>query len=177
MKEVIAKLRFLKISPKKVRQVANVIKGMNFQEAAVQLRQLPQKSAKPLYKVLMSAAANAEHNFKMSRNDLYVSCIRVDPGPIYGKRWRARARGAAFPIRKRSSHVSIVLLEKKEKRALSKEFLPVELKKEDQNEKKVKTAAKTGKEQLQAKGWRGEKKATAPKTQTVKPKVFRRKAI
>jgi large subunit ribosomal protein L22 len=105
---VVAKLRYLRVSPKKVRRIARLIKGMNFAEAEAQLRFLPNKSVKPLYKLLLSAGANAENNYNLSRANLFVQKILVDPGPSL-KRWRARARGVAFPIAKRTSHITLFL--------------------------------------------------------------------
>src|SRR3989304_4153493 len=108
MTEVVAKLRYLRISPKKVRQVTALLKGLSFKAAEAQLRFLPQKSVKPLLKLLASAGANAVQNYKLRKEDLMLSKILVDPGPIL-KRSMPRAHGRAFPINKRTSHVSFFL--------------------------------------------------------------------
>lgn len=110
--EVIAKARHIRMSPRKVRLIADLIRGMDVGNAASQLRFYRKAAARPVYKVLMSAVANAEHNFKMDGGDLYVKSITVDNGPVL-KRWRARAFGRAAPIRKRSAHITVVLGERK----------------------------------------------------------------
>ena len=79
MTEVVAKLRYLRISPKKVRQVTALLKGLSFKAAEAQLHFLPQKSVKPLLKLLVSAGANAAQNYKLRKEDLMISKILVDP--------------------------------------------------------------------------------------------------
>ena len=108
--EVKASLKYLRISPRKVRLVANLIKNLPVKEAENQLNFLNKRSTEPVLKLLKSAVQNAKHNFNLSEDRLYVAEIRVDEGPAL-KRWMPRAQGAASPIRKRSSHVSIVLKE------------------------------------------------------------------
>ncbi|MFH1392462.1 MAG: 50S ribosomal protein L22 [bacterium] len=98
-----AQLNYLRISPRKVRLAADLIRGLNVSEAEQQLRFCAKRSAKPLLKLLKSAIANAKN-----ASDLYISEIRVNPGPTL-KRWRARARGTAAMIRKRTSHIIIIL--------------------------------------------------------------------
>jgi len=105
---ITAKLSHLRISPRKVRLVANLIKGLNVAEAEKQLRFLPKKSAKPLLKLLTSAIANALHNKGLAKEGLVVTNVLVNAGPSL-KRWRPRAMGRAFPILKRTSHVTIIL--------------------------------------------------------------------
>lgn len=107
--EITAKLSYLRISPRKVRLVANLIKGLNVPEADRQLDFLPKRAAKPLLKLLRSAAANAEHNLGVTdRKALKVANVIVENGPTL-KRWRARARGRAASVLKRTSHVKIIL--------------------------------------------------------------------
>ncbi len=108
--EVKAILKYIRISPRKVRLTAGLIKKMTVQEALAQLNFLPGKSAKPISKLLKSAIANAKHNFKLDPENLYVSGIKVDQGPSL-KRSMPRARGSASPILKRSSHVTLILRE------------------------------------------------------------------
>lgn len=108
--EVKAILKYIRISPRKVRLTAGLIKKMTAQEALAQLNFLPGKSAKPISKLLKSAIANAKHNFKLDPENLYVSGIKVDQGPSL-KRSMPRARGSASPILKRSSHVTLILRE------------------------------------------------------------------
>jgi large subunit ribosomal protein L22 len=108
--EVKAKLRYLRMSPRKVRLVVDVIRGMEVDKALAQLRAINKRAARPLTKLLQSAVANAENNFELAEDNLYIKEIRVDEGPTL-HRWQPRARGRATPIRKRSSHISVVLAE------------------------------------------------------------------
>lgn len=106
--EVKAKLNYLRISPRKVRLVADLIRGMEVKQAEVELSHLVKRSAKPMLKLLKSAEANAKNNFGLDPDGLYIKSLRVDEGPVL-KRWRARAFGRAAMIRKRTSHVRMVL--------------------------------------------------------------------
>lgn len=112
--QVTAKLSNLRVSPRKVRLVADLIRGMDAVKAKSQLSFLSKKPALPVLKLLNSAIANAKHNYKLDPNDLYISKITVDGGPVL-KRVMPRAMGRAFIIRKRSSHVNLTLSEKKDK--------------------------------------------------------------
>jgi len=107
-----AKLKYLKISPRKVRLVLDVIRGMDAKMAKEQLKFLNKKSNIPILKLLNSAIANAKENQELEESNLYIKEVRADEGPTY-KRWRARARGRADTIRKRTSHVTIILDERK----------------------------------------------------------------
>jgi len=98
-----AQLNYLRISPRKVRLAANLIRGLSVVEAEQQLRFCAKRAAEPVLKLLKSAVANANN-----APDLYVSEIKVNAGPTL-KRWRARARGVAAMIRKRTSHIIIIL--------------------------------------------------------------------
>lgn len=108
---VIAKLNYLRISPRKIRLVADLIRGLDVTEAKHQLRFLTKKGTGPLSKLLNSAVSNAQHNFNLDKNNLYIAKILVNQGPTL-KRWRPRAFGRAFPIAKRTSHITLVLEEK-----------------------------------------------------------------
>jgi len=107
-----AKLKYLHMAPRKVRLVANSIKGKHVVEAEAQLVYAPQRAAKPLLKLLRSAVSNAA-NKKLDKNKLVISSITVDEGLML-KRWLPRAMGRATPIQKKMSHVAIVLEEKEE---------------------------------------------------------------
>ena len=96
------------MSPRKVRLVANLIKGMEAERAVVELQYRLKRAALPLCKLLQSAIANAKHNFQVEKGGLYVKKIVVGEGPTL-KRYRARAFGRAATIRNRTSHVSLVL--------------------------------------------------------------------
>lgn len=105
---VIAKLKYLRIAPRKVRLVADLIRGKRIEEAQNILNFKVKKAALPLLKLLRSATANAKNNFQLDESNLYIAKILVDEGPKY-KRWRARARGRAEEIQKKTSHVTVVL--------------------------------------------------------------------
>ncbi|MDG1949905.1 MAG: 50S ribosomal protein L22 [bacterium] len=106
--EVKAKARYIRMSPRKVRLVVDLIRGLDVQGAQAQLSFSKKAAAEPVLKLLNSAIANATNNFKMNGDDLYVKTIMVDGGPTL-KRWRPRAFGRAGAIRKRTSHINIVL--------------------------------------------------------------------
>ncbi len=110
MPEVVAKLRHLRIAPRKVRLVADLIRKKPVNEALVILDFTRKKAALPLKKLLNSAIANAKNNFQLDPSNLYISKITVDEGPKY-KRWMPRARGRADLILKRTSHITLVLSE------------------------------------------------------------------
>lgn len=106
--EVTAHLRYLRLAPRKVRLVINLIRGLSVTRAADQLSVLPKAAATPILKLLNSAIANAEHNFHLERENLRVKAIVANDGPRL-KRWQPRAFGRASEILKRTSHVTIVL--------------------------------------------------------------------
>ncbi len=106
--EVIAKLNSLRIAPRKVRLVAGLIRRLPIDVAEKQLVFLNKASSLPVLKLLRSAIANAEHNFKLDKQGLWVKTITVDGGMTI-KRFRPRAHGSAAPIRKRTSHVTLIL--------------------------------------------------------------------
>jgi large subunit ribosomal protein L22 len=109
--EATAHLRHIRISPRKVSIVCDLIRGKNVGMAASILKQTPKAGAAILEKVLASAVANAENNHELSADDLVVSKVFVTPGPIL-KRIRPRAQGRAFRIYKRSSHITVTVAEK-----------------------------------------------------------------
>lgn len=106
-----AKLRYLRTSPRKVRLVADVIRGLSVKSAQNQLQFMNKRAAGPMLKLLNSVIANAENNFKLKKDNLYIKELCVDEGPTL-KRWMPRAMGRAAPINKRTSHISIVLGER-----------------------------------------------------------------
>lgn len=103
-----AKLRHLRIAPRKTRFVADVIRGMSLNEAEAQLLLSPRRPSVVLLKLLRSAAANAKLHLKVGSDVLFIKEIRVDEGPKL-KRWMPRARGAAAQIQKKTSHITITL--------------------------------------------------------------------
>ena len=115
---VIAKLNNLRISPRKVRLVADMVRGKKANNAQSVLNFCIKKGALPIKKLLDSAVANAKNNFQMEEKDLFIALLKVDEGRTL-KRWRARARGRACRIEKKTSNITLGLDifrdEKKEK--------------------------------------------------------------
>ena len=139
--EVRAKAKHIKISPKKVRLVVNIIRGLEAVKAMDQLKFINKLAVKPIEKLLVSAIANAENNFELAKDNLYIKKISVDEGPTL-HRWKPRARGRATPIRKRTSHIDLVLAElvESEKKELKKDKIaaPVKLTSPPKEDKGVK---------------------------------------
>ncbi|MCD4693921.1 50S ribosomal protein L22 [bacterium] len=111
--EVRAKAKFVRISPRKVRLVVDLVRGLGAVKALSQLKFVNKKSAHPVYKLVESGLANAENNYNLDRNNLFIKEIRVDEGKTL-KRIFPRAYGRAAPIRKRTSHISVVIGEIKD---------------------------------------------------------------
>lgn len=108
-KTQLAQLNYLHIAPRKVRLIANTLKGLPVKEAEAQLILRVQRSSQPLLKLLRSAVANAR-NQKMDPGRMIVSSIRVDQGPML-KRSLPRAQGRATPLQKKMSHITLILSE------------------------------------------------------------------
>ena len=106
--EVQALTRYARMSPKKMREVANTIQGRKAPEAVDYLTLIPRKSARLIVKTLKSAIANAENNNNLSADSLVVKLAIIENGPVL-KRFKAGARGTAMPRRKKMSHIRIVL--------------------------------------------------------------------
>lgn len=181
MKTQIAKLRYLKISPRKTRLAADLIKGLPVNEAEAQLLILPNRASKPILKLLRSAMANAKNNQKMNTEQLFVKEIRVDIGPRQ-KRSRTRARGSSSLIEKKSCHIILVLAESEKEIPLRFKFVA--------KPKKIKKAMPAGRQEKSTKEKAEKEKpgslksAKEEKAQEAKPKkldafrrIFRRKAI
>ena len=113
--EVLARAKHVPMPARKVRRVINQVRGLHADEALTVLDFLPHAAARPVSKLIRSAIANAEENFGIPRDDLYVVHIVADEGPgvMPGKGLRSRfgGRGRWRPIRKRSSHITVVLEE------------------------------------------------------------------
>ena len=106
--EVHAYARFIRIAPRKVRLVVDLIRGVAVPEALIRLQTANKGASLAVTKLLKSAMANAVHNFKLDPMGLKISMIRVDEGPML-KRQDTRAQGRAEIIRKRTSHISLTL--------------------------------------------------------------------
>ena len=100
--------KHVRISPYKVRIVLDIIRGKDYKQAIAILENTPKSASEPIKKVLMSAAANAENNLGMNKDNLFVAVCYADQGPTL-KRVMPRAQGRAFRILKRTSHITIVL--------------------------------------------------------------------
>ena len=103
--------KYVRMSPIKLKPVVDLVRGKDLNEALTILKFTPGKGAEIVEKVVMSAAANAENNHNMDKNNLYVAECYVCPGPIM-KRIMPRVQGRAYRILKRTSHVTVVLKEK-----------------------------------------------------------------
>jgi large subunit ribosomal protein L22 len=108
-----AKARHIRQSPYKVRRVLDLVRGLPVEEARVVLTHTQRRAADPILKCLDSAVANAEHNLAADADELVVAEAFADEGPTL-KRWRPRARGRATRIRKRTSHITIVVADTEE---------------------------------------------------------------
>lgn len=164
--EIKAKAKYLKISPQKVRRIAFQFKNKNAQKSLEELNTLSQKSAFLIAKLIKSATANAENNFNLKKDDLVISQIIVEEGPSY-KRMKPRARGGRDIIKKRTSHIIIILSSKEIPKAKNKKeeiekLVKIDMSKKENQPKMIEKAAK-----------KPEKKSTKKKT----PKKKLEKAV
>lgn len=146
-----ASLKNYRQSPRKVRLVVKSLRGKKVNNVLTKLSFTPKRASLPLVKLINSAVANAKNNYGMEADNLVIKSITVDEGYTL-KRWRPRARGAAFPINKRTSHVRIVLADKD-----GKEVAP-------------KKAKKVVKKAVKKADIKGEVKETLPKAPRVEKK-------
>ncbi|MBU4346987.1 50S ribosomal protein L22 [Patescibacteria group bacterium] len=144
--EIKAKAKHIKMSPRKVRLVVDVARGKEVQAALEQLKFVNKLAVKPVVKLINSAVANAKHNFEIEPDNLYVKEIKVDEGPTL-RRWMPRAFGRATPLRKRTSHINLILSEIKEsgvKQAKKQKIeAPIKLESKPKEEGEVKIIDKT----------------------------------
>jgi len=166
--EVKASLKYLKISPRKTRLITGLLKGLSVQEAEAQLMYNKKRGSGPIMKLLKSVVNNAENNFHLNKDNLFIKLIRVDEGPAL-KRYRPRARGAVNTIKKRTSHVNIILDEiipsKREERKPTAKIKPPE-------DKNILPKEAKGKKTFQMK-----EEGKIVKKVLPKQKIFRRKVI
>lgn len=104
--------KYIRVSPRKMKPIADLIRGKNVKEALAILKYTPRKGARIFLKVMKSAVANAENNHEMVLDNLYVSQIFANQGPVM-KRFKAGSMGRANPIKHRTSHVGVAVAEKK----------------------------------------------------------------
>lgn len=132
-----ARLNYLRIAPRKVRLVADLIRGKSIAEAQNILNFTTKRASLPLLKLLKSALSNAKEQQQLEESALYIKKITVDEGPKY-KRWMPRARGAAYQIQKKTSHITLILDATGGKSAKAKKIKKVEKQAEKVKEKKIK---------------------------------------
>jgi large subunit ribosomal protein L22 len=106
--EIKALNKHIRMSPDKVRRVANQIRGRSYEQALMILEFMPYRACNPILKLLSSAAANANHNFGLNKSDLFVNVIQINKGNFL-KRLQPRAQGRGYPIHKPSCHITIVM--------------------------------------------------------------------
>lgn len=173
--KVTAKLKHLRIAPRKARLVVDLVRGKSVEQAQRILNFTVKKSASPVLKLLKSAIANAKNNFQLQESNLYIEKIIVDEGPKL-KRWRPRARGQAYPIEKKTSHITLILEEitkSPERKAAKKEG----------KEKRITEPSETAeakKERISAAGktkFKPVSEIQRPKTGKGLNKMFRRKSV
>lgn len=100
--------KYIRIAPTKVRRVLDLIRGRSYQEALMILEFMPYRACGPIWQVLNSAAANAQHNLGLKKQSLIVKTVFADQGPTL-RRFRPRAQGRGYPIRKPTCHITIIL--------------------------------------------------------------------
>ena len=100
--------RYIRMSPNKVRRVLNQIIGKNYKDALMLLEFMPYRACGPVWQVIYSAAANAQNNLNIDKENLYISEAFADQGPVL-RRFRPRAQGTGYGIRKPTCHISITL--------------------------------------------------------------------
>lgn len=168
-----ATLRNLRIAPRKVRLVADLIRKKKVNEAQTILQFVHKSASEPFRKIIQSASSSAAHNFQIDQANLYIAKIVVDEGTKL-KRFRPRARGRAYPIQKKTSHITVVLEELVPSTLDKKGQAPVAGSKDagagSAESKKVGLGEKKPK-------FRYERKLQGPKSEGVRSKIFRRKAI
>ncbi len=108
LKTAVAHGNFIRGSASKVRRVLDQIRGKSYRDALIMLEFMPYRSTEPITKVLRSAVANAEHNLGMDPSSLIISSASANSGPVM-KRYRPRAQGRAFAIKKQTCHISITV--------------------------------------------------------------------
>lgn len=113
-KQVIAYIKYVRMSPRKVRLVSEAIKKLKPAESLIYLKNLNKRAVQPLTKAIKSAIANAENNYQIKSENLTFAKILVEPGPIL-KRWQPISRGRSHPINKRTSHIKVILEAEKDK--------------------------------------------------------------
>jgi len=167
-----AKLKNIRISPRKVRLIADLVRGKDIEKAQAILNFAVKKGSPVVLKLLKQAIANAKNNLHLDTTNLYISKITVDEGPKI-KRWMPRARGSASPIQKKTSHITITLdaIEGKLKKIKQTETEKIEKEEkiEETKESKIKDTKKMK--------TKPEFEIKKPQMEKGKNRIFRRKAF
>jgi len=164
---VTAKLRHLRIAPRKVRLVADLIRGKSAEKAQTTLDFTTKNATLPLAKLLKQAISNAKNNFQLDPANLYISKITVDEGPKI-KRWMPRARGQASEIQKKTSHITMILDEIVQRKKRGKSVKSKAIKEQEVKEKIIKPEKPR---------FKAEKELPRPKPEKGLRRIFRRKAF
>jgi large subunit ribosomal protein L22 len=163
--QVIAKLNNLRMSPRKVRLVVDMVRGKKTDKAQNILNFAKQAAAPIVLKLLNTAIANAKNNFQLDPENLFIHTIKVDGGPVL-KRWMPRAKGQTYDIKKRTSHITVVLGEIVEGKKIEKTETVKEKKETLKVEKKQKQTAAKAKIEI-----------AKPKVEAEQKRFFRRKSV
>lgn len=175
--KVSAKLKNLRIAPRKVRLTSNLIKGMNAIEALSQLETHVKRSNPYMKKLLMSAISNSENNFGLDKDNLYIFDVVVDAGSTL-KRWMPKAYGRAGQILKRTSKIEIILEERVEgKGRKSKEQMEKEKQAKSDERKKAEKAASKEIEENEKKEEKAETKSKTAENKELSKKVEKKGGI
>ena len=110
--QVTASISYIRTSPRKLRLVADAVRHLDLSRALLMLKHLRERAAGPVFKALKQAQANAVNNFKLAKDKLEIKTIEINAGPIY-KRGRAVSKGRSHSIKKRTSHIKVVIWDKK----------------------------------------------------------------
>jgi len=170
--EVIAKGKYIKVSPKKAREIVSLIRGKNAKEAREAMKFMPQAAAEEIYKVVSSAVANAQHNFSLDPDALTISSITIDGGPTL-KRYRPRARGRVSNIKRKTSHITVIVSGDVKTKKVTAPKPKTEAKKEETMPESIENEAGEHKIEIEKPEFIKEKQEV-PKF-SVKDKFFRRK--
>ncbi len=173
MKQQTAKLKYLKIAPRKVQLAANLLRGLTVNEAEAQLLMSSKRPNLALLKLLRSAVNNAKNNNQLNPERLFIKEIRVDQGPML-KRYLPRAMGRASPIQKKSSHITLILGESEKLK--TPRFKIIKPEKISKKEKAEKTKKEIKAERPKMPEQEKEKIKPAEKPSFIR-RIFRRKTI
>jgi large subunit ribosomal protein L22 len=172
--EIKSHAKFLRLSPRKARLVVDAIRGMNAQKALASLKIMPKKAAHEIYKVVKTAIANAEHNFGMKKDDLVIKTIVADQGPTF-KRYKPRARGSADTMRRKMTHILVVLESISGAKPKAIEQPKPELIKEEKPKKVKEESKKTGANKEEKKPVINKEKQTTEKVKESQPEKIQEK--